>query len=148
MSPFIVALCSLGTEAGPLTKVRPGADHPAILAYGCAVPLKMTEFDARADCKPEIRAAEETSMQWLLTRVQVHSPRDSMYSSIRIQLHIPRTSTYRSVRGPVHSSWAYGVVGGVLLLAVAPVPGPLASGPPTPSGRPSRSPAWFRVSTP
>ena len=65
----IVAFCSPGTEAGPLTKVRPGAEHPAILAYDCAVPLKMTEFDARADCKPETRAAEDTSTQWLLTRV-------------------------------------------------------------------------------
>ena len=64
-----MALCIPGTEAGPLTKVRPGADHPAILAYDCAVPLKMTEFDARADCKPETRAAEDTSTQWLLTRV-------------------------------------------------------------------------------
>ena len=27
--PFIVALCSLGTEAGPLTKVRPGTSYHA-----------------------------------------------------------------------------------------------------------------------
>ena len=64
-----MALCIPGTEAGPLTKVRPGADHPAILAYDCAVPLKMTEFDARADCKPETRTPGDTSTQWLLTRV-------------------------------------------------------------------------------
>ena len=66
----VVALCSLGAEARPLTRVRPGAEHPSILAYDCAVPLKMTEFDARADCRPEAGAPEEASTQWLLTRIR------------------------------------------------------------------------------